>query len=277
MTLPTTHDRPELTLVTNPRHDDAAEDELLARLLSDRFRVRVLDIAEGTKIAGARVLVRNAWPTSACLSTLEAMCCMHDMGSARLYNPPHWRRYREDKGYLRQLYLRGLPVIPTMDRVEQVRSYDWAGDWVVKPNDGGSSVGVERTARVLIDTERMRGQVAQPFLDLVEEFSLYFIDGALAYAMRTGGRGRWELEPFEPSDEVHRWALGFVAWNDLPYGLQRVDGGVLRDGSCLLMEIEDQVPYLSLAELDDVRRARFVSRLAGSLERNLFAEPAGTR
>ncbi|MCX6780209.1 MAG: hypothetical protein NT034_03450, partial [Candidatus Magasanikbacteria bacterium] len=82
---------------------------------------------------------------------------------------------------------------------------------------------------------------------------------------------RWELREYVPSQIEVEWASKFVVWNNLPYGLQRIDACRLLDGKLLLMEIEDTFPVLSLEILSENTKNKVLSQLVFSLKNNLFS------
>lgn len=76
---------------------------------------------------------------------------------------------------------------------------------------------------------------------------------------------RWKLESYSPSSEEIEFAKGFIEWNTIENGIQRVDACKTRDGELLLMELEDLNPYLSILELDEETVEIFVSDLVDAI------------
>jgi hypothetical protein len=102
--------------------------------------------------------------------------------------------------------------------------------------------------------------------------SFYFVDRTLQYALYAPDpERRWALEPYEPTDEDREFARRFVEWNDIAYGVQRVDACRAPGGELLLVELEDLNPYLSLDVLSPEARDSFVARMKTSL-RALIAQ-----
>ena len=90
-----------------------------------------------------------------------------------------------------------------------------------KPLNGCSGRGI-----VTGPTEELPKEsgIYQPWLDFEYEVSLFFIDNVFSYSLRSAGQtNRWELFEFEPSERDLAWAMRFVDWNGLSYGIQRID------------------------------------------------------
>ena len=57
---------------------------------------------------------------------------------------------------------------------------------------------------------------------------------------------RWELKEYAPTEDDLKFARKFIEWNDIKYGIQRVDACRTKTGKLLLVELEDLNPFLSL-------------------------------
>ncbi|WP_260334463.1 hypothetical protein [Streptomyces beigongshangae] len=188
------------------------------------------------------------------------------------------------KQYLVDLTSQGFPVIPTVDRFEDVGRLPDAAEYVVKPKLGADSIGLEFVPR-----ERLRalahdegpgsGVLVQPRIDFRYEVSFYYVDHAFQYALYAPRPDRrWQLERYEPTPADLDFARRFIDWNDIDHGIQRVDACRAPDGGLLLVELEDLNPYLSLDLLDDATRDSFVASLTASLHRLLggTGQPGGS-
>ena len=267
--MPNTRDA--LLLITNLAHEDRAEDLYLADVLSDRWDVTVASPAVAVMLVSAgtiaRCLIRNAWPAREFKSDFNMLEALARNRHILFYNPLGRQRGPvEDKTYLAELYAHGFPVIPTCLTAAEA-AHAWEGGVVLcKPIDGCSSHGIIEALANAIPVDA--GYIFQPKLSFVHEVSFFFIDDEFVYAMASAGSGpelRWNLTEVVPNAAEVAWAQKFVAWNKLPYGLQRIDAGRLPSGDLLLMEIEDSNPYLSLSDLDASRRQMVVKRLRESM------------
>lgn len=210
---------------------------------------------------------------------------------SRLVNPLAVVRWNTHKGYLRELALRGAPVVPTdyvpagarLDLRQRLAALGW-NKVVVKPAVSCDSWGTlvvdvaseESMAEGRAHVERLgpeRDLMIQPFLPGVTEpgeRSLVFIEGELSHAVRklsafgvpaAGG----ESAPVDPEpDEI---AVARRVLEACPHPAQlyaRVD--LVRDeaGQPLLMELELVEPSLFLAVVP-VGRKRLVDGIVKRL------------
>jgi hypothetical protein len=194
------------------------------------------------------------------------------------------------KQYLIDLTRAGFPVIPTFDASGDIGDLaagavgsdsdaaeraDGGGapGLVLKPRMGSDSIGMstltlgELTALRAKEPEALAGQLVQPLVEFRYEVSFYFVDRTLQYALNAPHRDqRWNLQPYEPTDDDREFAQRFVEWNDIEHGIQRVDACRTVSGDLLLMELEDLNPYLSLDVVDADTRQRFVAAMISSIE-----------
>ncbi|WP_327406964.1 hypothetical protein OG194_03185 [Streptomyces sp. NBC_01288] len=214
------------------------------------------------------VVVRNSGPVLGYQAAYDAFRERALRTGARVYNQLSGRADMAGKQYLLDLSAAGFPVIPTVDRVEDLDLLPRADRYVVKPKLGADSIGLE-----IVEADRLPaladGSVlVQPCVDFSYEVSFYFVDHDFQYALYAPDtEKRWQLEPYEPAPEDLEFAQRFIDWNGVDHGIQRVDACRAPDGRLLLVELEDLNPYLSLEALDDARRDAFVAALKASLHR----------
>lgn len=186
----------------------------------------------------------------------------------------------QGKRYLVERWAAGEPLIPTVDRREDLGLLPDAQQWVVEPMLGADSIGLrvlDSLDGVACDGVAIDGLIVQPRIDIVHEVSFVFVGRRFQYAVDAPDRDRWwELVPYTPSDADLAFAQRFVDRNALDVGVQRVDACRTRDGGLLLVELEDLNPYLSLDRIDPATRAAFVDALLASLEEALDRLPAPT-
>ncbi|MFI9796816.1 hypothetical protein [Streptomyces sp. NPDC052302] len=223
------------------------------------------------------VVVRNSGPVLGYQDVYDDFRRRALAAGARVYNPLTGKGDMAGKQYLLDLTAAGFPVIPTVDRAEDLHLLSGTGRYVVKPKLGADSIGL-RIVSAPEAREAADGTVlVQPHVDFAYEVSFYFVDAAFQYALYAPHTDRrWQLEPYEPSAADLEFARRFVDWNALGHGIQRVDACRAPDGALLLVELEDLNPYLSLDAVDDTRRDAFVAALKESLRRFVTgAAPAG--
>ncbi|MEZ3178041.1 hypothetical protein KYY02_04735 [Streptomyces pimonensis] len=218
------------------------------------------------------VVVRNSGPVLEYPDAYEAFRERAAATGTPVYNPLTGRGDMAGKQYLLDLTAAGRPVIPTVDRPEDLHRLPTTERYVVKPRLGADSIGLR-----VVPADEVRGLadgdvLVQPHIDFAYEVSFYFVDHDFQYALYAPHAGRrWQLEPYEPGPDDLDFARDFVDWNTLDHGIQRVDACRAPGGELLLVELEDLNPYLSLDALDDTGREAFVSALTMSLRRFLHA------
>ncbi|MEU2563536.1 hypothetical protein ABZ626_29995 [Streptomyces longispororuber] len=221
------------------------------------------------------VVVRNSGPVIHYQEAYDAFRSRALRDGVRVYNPLTGRADMAGKRYLVELTGAGLPVIPTVDRPEDLDRLPEAAAYVIKPEFGADSIGLRTVGRAdltRLDFREHGGLLAQPRIDFRYEVSFYFVDDAFQYALYAPRpERRWHLEPYVPTAEDLDFARRFIAWNTLSHGIQRVDACRAPDGRLLLVELEDLNPYLSLEALGAREREAFAESLTASLRRFLAA------
>ncbi|MFE6228790.1 hypothetical protein [Streptomyces sp. NPDC057854] len=272
--------RPRLLYVTDlaypargRRYGD--EDIALTARLREAFDLALCHPGDAAALMDAfdGVVVRNSGPV---LHHQEAYDRFRERAATlgtRVYNPLHGRGDMAGKQYLLDLTAAGFPVIPTVDRAEDLDRLPDAALYAVKPKAGADSIGLrflpyEELTGLALDG----GLLVQPRIDFVYEVSFVFVDDLFQYAVHAPDpERRWVLEPYEPTPDDLAFARRFIDWNTLRHGVQRVDACRTRDGGLLLVELEDLNPYLSLDRVGEPVRARFADALTRSLHAFLEA------
>ncbi|MFJ4367484.1 hypothetical protein ACIP4S_25400 [Streptomyces chartreusis] len=252
------------------------EDIFLTSRLRDDFDLALCHPRDAAALMGAfdAVVVRNSGPVLTYQDAYDDFRRRASADGTRVYNPLSGRADMAGKQYLLDLTAAGYPVIPTVDRAEDLHRLPEADRYVVKPKLGADSMGLR-----IMPAKEVRDSVAgdvlvQPCVDFAYEVSFYFVDHDFQYALYAPDTDRrWQLERYEPTDADLEFARRFVEWNGLGHGIQRVDACRAPGGELLLVELEDLNPYLSLDALDDAGRDAFVAAMKASLHRFL-AVPA---
>lgn len=214
------------------------------------------------------VVVRNSGPVLGYQKEYDAFRERALRTGTRVYNQLSGRADMAGKGYLLDLSAAGFPVIPTVDRAEDLDRLPRTDRYVVKPKRGADSIGLEIVTADRLPALADGSVLVQPCVDFSYEVSFYFVDQDFQYALYAPDRERrWQLEPYELASGDREFAQRFIDWNTVGHGIQRVDACRAPDGRLLLVELEDLNPYLSLDALDDTRRDAFVAALKASLHR----------
>uniref|UniRef100_UPI0020C82124 hypothetical protein n=1 Tax=Streptomyces venezuelae TaxID=54571 RepID=UPI0020C82124 len=218
------------------------------------------------------VVVRNSGPVLGYQQEYDAFRERALAGGVRVYNPLHGRGDMAGKQYLLDLTAAGFPVIPTVDRPEDLHRLPEAAAYAVKPKAGADSIGLTFLPYGELAGLGYGDVLVQPRIDFRYEVSFYFVDDTFQYALYAPDpERRWFLEPYEPTDDDLAFARRFVDWNTLDHGIQRVDACRAPGGELLLVELEDLNPYLSLDHVPEETRDRFTAALTDSLHRFLRA------
>ncbi|MEU5215524.1 hypothetical protein AB0G79_04905 [Streptomyces sp. NPDC020807] len=270
---PARHHRPRLLYVTDlayPARGRRYGDEdihLTARLRAD-FDLALCHPLDAAALMDGfdAVVVRNSGPVLAYQEAYEEFRARAMAAGTRVYNPLHGRGDMAGKQYLLDLTAAGYPVIPTVDRPEDLHRLPDAARYAVKPRAGADSIGLRFLPYGELAGLDLDGLLVQPGIDFRYEVSLYFVDDLFQYALYAPDpERRWVLEPYEPTADDLAFARRFVDWNTLDHGIQRVDACRTPEGGLLLVELEDLNPYLSLDRVTEPVRERFVTAFADSL------------
>ncbi|MCX4916959.1 hypothetical protein [Streptomyces sp. NBC_00687] len=244
------------------------EDIALTARLREDFDIAVCHPLDAAALMTGfdAVVVRNSGPVLHHQAAYDAFRERALADGVRVYNQLSGKGDMAGKGYLLELTAAGFPVIPTVDRAADLDRLPEADSYAVKPKQGADSIGLEFVTRDRLAGLPFGDLLVQPRVDFRYEVSFYFVDDTLQYALYAPDpERRWALEPYEPTDEDREFAQRFVDWNDITYGIQRVDACRAPDGGLLLVELEDLNPYLSLDALSPEVRDAFVSRMKTSL------------
>ncbi len=282
------------------------EDAYLTRQLRDHFDLAICHPLDAAALMDSfdGVIVRNSGPVLHFQTEYDAFRTAATERGTRVFNQLTGKADMVGKQYLVELYDAGYPVIPTTD--SDPLSLPEATGYLVKPKLGSDSIGLRKVTRDELTTLSLDGPaldgpaldgsapdgsalggsadglapdgltpdglalgglLVQPLIDFRYEVSFYFVDRDFQYALYTPNPDhRWELDPYEPTDEDLAFAQRFVDWNAIDHGIQRVDACRTRSSELLLVELEDLNPFLSLSHTDDTSRSAFVKRLASSLD-----------
>ncbi|MCX4577438.1 hypothetical protein OHB41_30510 [Streptomyces sp. NBC_01571] len=244
------------------------EDVFLTSRLREDFDVAVCHPLDAAALMTGfdAVVVRNSGPVLRYRAEYDAFRQRALADGVRLYNQLSGKGDMAGKQYLLDLTAAGFPVIPTVDRARDLHRLPDVDTYVVKPKLGADSIGLEFVSRGRLAELSYDDRLVQPRIDFRYEVSFYFVDRTFQYALYAPRPDRrWELEPYEATERDREFAQRFVDWNDIAYGIQRVDACRAPDGGLLLVELEDLNPYLSLDVLSPAARDAFVARMKTSL------------
>ncbi|MFC8362905.1 hypothetical protein ACFUIY_23905 [Streptomyces griseorubiginosus] len=250
------------------------EDIFLTSRLRDAFDVALCHPLDAAALMDGfdGVVVRNSGPVLHYQKEYEAFREQATTRGTLVYNPLSGRGDMAGKQYLLDLTAAGQPVIPTIDRFEDLHLLPEVGQYAVKPKTGADSIGLAFVPGGELGELAYGDILVQPRVDFRYEVSFYFVDDLFQYALNAPDpERRWVLEPYEPTDADLAFARRFIDWNTIDHGIQRVDACRTQDGELLLVELEDLNPYLSLDLVPEQTRDAFVESMTSSLHR--FLDP----
>ncbi|MER6436236.1 hypothetical protein ABT275_07770 [Streptomyces sp. NPDC001185] len=253
------------------------EDVFLTSRLREDFDIAVCHPLDAAALMAGfdAVVVRNSGPVLHHQAAYDAFRQRALADGVRVYNQLTGKGDMAGKQYLLDLTAAGFPVIPTVDRAADLHRLPDVGTYVVKPKLGADSIGLEFVTRDRLAGLSYEDRLVQPRVDFRYEVSFYFVDRTFQYALYAPRPDRrWDLEPYEATERDREFAQRFVDWNDIAYGIQRVDACRAPDGELLLVELEDLNPYLSLDVLAPAARDAFVARMTTSLRGLIGQETA---
>lgn len=266
--------RPTVLFVTDLAYEARGrrycdEDIHLTSRLREEFDVALCHPRDAAALLDGfdTVVIRNSGPVLHYQEAYDAFRARARELGTRVYNPLHGRGDMAGKQYLVDLSRAGHPVIPTVDRAADLGSLPDAAEYVVKPKLGADSAGLRFVREAELPEGEDGTMLVQPRIDFRYEVSFYFVDHDFQYALYAPDpERRWVLEPYAPDAADLAFARGFVEWNSLDHGIQRVDACRTAQGELLLVELEDLNPYLSLDRVAEPVREAFVTRMKASVQ-----------
>lgn len=178
------------------------------------------------------------------------------------------------KNYLIELTNKNLPVIKTINNIEEFHKLPDVENYIIKPIDGADSIGLEFLNKKDV-FEKIKpndySTLIQPFVDFEYEVSFYYIDRKFQYSLYAPNKEkRWQMEEYPPTKKDFEFCNTLLDWNNLSHGIQRIDACRDKNGNLLLVEMEDLNPYLSLLDISPNLRNKFISSLKESLNKLLY-------
>lgn len=246
------------------------EDLYITSRLKESFNVLIGHPHQALEFAGKTDLIvfRNTGPVLGYKFYFEKFRQTVLGQKIPIYNSFDGKADMLGKQYLLDLTKEQYPVIPTVENVEEIDKLGNVLKYIVKPKYGADSVGMQVVEHEAWAHMNIAGCLIQPMIDFVYEVSFYFMDNVFQYALCAPEKEkRWQLEIFKPSKDDLLFADKFIQWNNMACGIQRVDACRLKDGSLLLVELEDLNPYLSIDRLPAIRKEKFVQDFAESLSK----------
>lgn len=171
------------------------------------------------------------------------------------------------KQYLLDLTKDKYPVIPSIEKVEDLDKLQNPAQYIIKLKNGADSIGLEVIDRATLLTKKLYSHLIQPLIDFEYEVSFYYLNDTFQYALYAPDKlKRWQLTTYKSSEDDLEFAQKFIDWNKMTRGIQRVDACRLKNGELLLVELEDLNPFLSLDLLSEAQRNDFTHQFIKALK-----------
>jgi len=228
------------------------------------------------------VVIRSPWDYQNVPKQFMATLAAIEQAGTRLFNPLRVCQWNLDKVYLKELQVRGVPIVPTqwidhLDEARLAKIFSQAGEesrLVVKPTIGAGADGIyvlspddKHQAERAVNEYATQRLMVQPFLSSIQttgEYSLFYFAGRYSHAIikqpqagdfrvqeEHGGSIR-AATPSETMRQIATQALDAVG-ETLLYA--RVDIVLLDDGSPAVIELEIIEPSLYFSyDLESPRR-----------------------
>lgn len=244
------------------------EDMFLSSRLSESFDLVLCNPrAAITFIADVDVILfRNTGPVLCFPQEYDAFKKKAIATGAKVFNELSGKADMQGKQYLIDLTREGYPVIPSVDGKSEFARLPTVKNYLAKPIHGADSIGIEFFTADELEKIDITDKLIQPIMEFSYEVSFYFINHDFQYALYAPDPNkRWNLEQYDASDSDIDYARKFIEWNNIDFGIQRIDACRMPSGELFLMEVEDLNPYLSLDLLQEGPRDEFVENLVNSL------------
>lgn len=275
---------PKLLFVTDLAYKANArvycdEDIALSSDLNQRFHVALCHPKSAAALLADFdvVIFRNTGPIMYFQKEYEAFRKAATVTKAKAFNQLTGKADMLGKQYLVDLFNDGFPVIPSIDMQHERHRLPDVSRYVVKLKNGADSIGMQFVPKAELSKVDLNQKLAQPMMDFTYEVSFYYINHDFHYALYAPNPAeRWSLKPYDATAEDLEFARRFIEWNDIDFGIQRIDACRVPSGELLLMEIEDVNPYLSLDLVPNDTRQNFVQALSTALNQLASKESASS-
>lgn len=265
----------DLLFLTNLYNDSPEEDIFLTEQLRKTFNVCISHPLDSEKIEDNfnLALIRNIWPSyeyeQQKTSIIRRLTNKGLMPKSSVEQGYFEQEHYLEKEYLLDLYKQKYPVIPSIDTTADIEKLGESKTYFLKPKNRCDGEGSRRVSEGELKSVDLTEALLQPYINFDYEVCFYFIDNEFVYAFSVPNRLKGgEYEVYSPTEGDMVFARKFVEWNNLSYGLQRIDAvRVSGTGELLLTELEDFGPYLYLFELPEYIREKAVKAIVNSIEK----------
>jgi len=154
------------------------------------------------------LVVRNTGPVIHYQQTYDAFTRRALDAGAKVFTELTGKADQRGKQYLLDLFAAGLPVIPTIERPDDIEHLPSVQEYALKPKMGADSMGLRFISPEELGTTKLDDTLVQPRIEITYEVSFYFVGRTFHYALYAPNpQTRWSLEPYPPTDADLRFAI----------------------------------------------------------------------
>lgn len=254
----------KILILSNRVHEDANEDKfILDSFKKDGCDVKILWVDYDEKLDKEFdvIIRRNTWVEES--DEILKYQYFNDKLKSRLIN----KNIKTvnligldgmGKKYLVDLYKNKERVIPSYDNVVDALKEDLSNKYILKEmNSFGSGLGQRVVSKEDLMTQFKIGDLIQPKISFQSEVQCYFVGDKLMYSFEFIP-SKYPDYPTPKKIELTAsekiLAKHFASYSNLKVGFQRIDFLRQNNNELILLEIEDNSPYMDLKELDSKTR-----------------------
>ena len=170
------------------------------------------------------ILFRNTGPVLYYADSYADFKTKVQESGVKIYNQISGKADMVGKQYLVDLSKNGYPVIPSVDDKDDLEKLPIVDQYVTKLKLGADSVGMQFISPSQLHDIQFTDNFVQPVMDFDYEVSFYFINHEFQYALYAPNpECRWKLQTYHATGEDIEFAQTFINWNDIEFGIQRID------------------------------------------------------
>lgn len=177
----------------------------------------------------------------------------------------------EGKSYLIDYYKKGLPVIPSINNLKELKYINTYDTFVLKPiKSCNSAFGQKIIDKSDLEKEFKEGLLIQPKIKFKSEVQCYFVANELMYILEFIPSKYPDYPPpivtqltENEKELVHR----FVAETNVTEGFQRLDFLRLENNELMLLEIEATTPFMALMMIEENLRNEVIDKYKENIYR----------
>lgn len=259
----------KILILSNRVHEDANEDKfILDSFKKDGCDVKMLWVDYDEKLDKEFdvIIRRNTWVEEA--DEILKYQYFNDKLKSRLVN----KNIKTvnligldglGKQYLVDLYKNKERVIPSYDNVMDALKENLSNEYILKEiNSFGSGLGQRVVSKEDLMTQFKIGDLIQPKINFKSEVQCYFVGDKLMYSFEFIPSKYPDYptpKKIELTSNEKILAQHFANYSNLKVGFQRIDFLRKDNNELILLEIEDNSPYMDLEELDSQTRCNVIN------------------